>query len=91
MKKLAIALISLPLVAFSGAALAADHGAGKDQADACLDCHEPDDFAGSSAAEIEQMIRDAIAGTVKHGPEIKDLAEEDIAAVAAWFAHEGGN
>lgn len=91
MKKLAIALISLPLVAFSGAALAADHGAGKDKADACLDCHEPDDFAGSSAAEIEEMIRGAIAGKVKHGPEIKDLAEEDIAAVAAWFAHEGGN
>lgn len=88
MKKLAIALISLPFVAFGGAALAADHGAAK--AEACLDCHFGDDFAGSSAAEIEAMIRAALAGEVKHGPEIKDLAEDDIAAVAAWFAHEGG-
>jgi cytochrome c553 len=89
MKKLTIALLSLPLVAFSGAALAADHGAGKAKAEQCLDCHFEDDFAGQSAAEIEALIRAAIAGEVKHDAEIKDLAEEDIADVAAWFAHEG--
>ncbi len=90
MKKLAIVALSLPLALFGAAALAADHGAGKAKAEMCLDCHEPDDFAGQSAAEIEALIRDAIAGKFKHAAEIKDLAEEDIAVVAAWFAHEGG-
>ena len=91
MKKYAIALVALPLVAFSGSAMAGDAAAGQAKADMCLDCHEPaEDFAGLGAAEIEAMIRAAIAGEVKHAAEIKDLAEEDIADVAAWFAHEGG-
>ncbi len=91
MNKSAIALISLALVAFSGTALAGDAAAGKAKGELCLDCHEPsEDFAGLGAAEIEAMIRAARAGEVKHGAEIKDLAEEDIADVAAWFAAEGG-
>lgn len=90
MKKLAIALFSMPLIAFSGAALADGHGAGADKADICLDCHMPDDFAGASADEIEAKIRAVIAGDVSHPIEVEeDLAEEDIAPVAAWFAHEG--
>jgi cytochrome c553 len=89
MKKLTIALLSLPLVAFSGAALAGDVAAGKEKAEWCLDCHFEDDFAGQSAAEIEALIRAALAGAVSHDAAIKDLAEEDIADVAAWFAHEG--
>jgi cytochrome c553 len=89
MRKLAIALMSLPLAAFSGAALAGDAAAGEAKADFCLECHMGDDFAGMSAAEIEALIRSARAGEVKHAAEIKDLAEEDIADVAAWFAREG--
>lgn len=90
MKKLAVTLFSLPLIAFSGAALAGDHGAGADKADVCLDCHMPDDFAGASADEIEAKIRALIAGDVSHPVDVEeDLAEEDIAPVAAWFAHEG--
>jgi cytochrome c553 len=90
MNKFAIAVISLPLVVFSGAAMAGDHAAGEAKADVCLDCHEPaDDFEGMSAAEIEARIRAARAGEFKHAAEIKDLAEADIKDVAAWFAHEG--
>jgi len=89
MNKLAVALLALPLAAFSGAALAGDAAAGEAKADNCLECHMNDDFAGMSADEIEALIRDALAGKIKHGAEIKDLAEEDIADVAAWFAHEG--
>jgi len=91
MNKFAIALVALPLVAFSGSVMAGDAAAGQAKAEICLECHEPaEDFAGLGAAEIEAMIRAAIAGEVKHSAEIKDLAEEDIADVAAWFAHEGG-
>ena len=90
MNKIAILLISLPLVAFSGAALAGDAEAGKAKGDFCLDCHEPaEDFAGLDAATIEASIRAAQAGEIKHAAEIEDLAEEDIADVAAWLAAEG--
>lgn len=89
MNKFAIALLSLPLAAISGNALAGDAAAGEAKAALCLDCHYADDFKGVSAEEIEAMIRAAQAGEVKHGEEIKGLAEEDIADVAAYFAHEG--
>jgi cytochrome c553 len=91
MNKFAVALVSLPLLAFSGAALAGDAAAGKVKADACMDCHAGEDFEGMDAAAIEAAIRAALAGEVKHGPEIKDLAEADIADVAAFFAAEAGN
>ena len=88
MKKLAIALLSLPLVALSGAALAGDAAAGAEKASVCLDCHMNDDFSGLSAEDIAAKITAARAGE-DHDPVIKDLAEGDIADVAAWFAHEG--
>jgi cytochrome c553 len=88
MKKLAIALMSLPLVAVSGAALAGDAAAGAEKATLCLDCHMADDFSGLGAEEIAGMIAAARAGQ-DHPPEIAELAEEDIADVAAFFAHEG--
>ena len=88
MKKLAIALVSLPLLLGSGAALAADAAAGAEKAAPCLDCHMNDDFSGLSAEEIAGMITGA-QGTEDHDPVIDDLAEEDVADVAAWFAHEG--
>lgn len=90
MKKLAIALLSLPLAALGGAALAGDPAAGEAKAGMCLDCHFSDDFAGQDAGEIEALIRQALAGEIKHAAEIKNLAEDDIADVAAWFAQEGG-
>lgn len=90
MNKLAIALVSLPLVAFGGTALAGDPAAGEAKADACLECHETDYFTGLDAAEIEALIREGRAGKFEHkADEIRDLPEEDIADVAAYFAHEG--
>lgn len=90
MNKTATLLISLSLATFSGAALAGDAEAGKAKGDFCLDCHEPsEDFAGLDAATIEAKIRAAQAGEIKHAAEIEDLAEEDIADVAAWLAAEG--
>jgi cytochrome c553 len=90
MNKLMIALLSLPLVAFGGAALAGDPAAGEAKADACLECHEPDYFAGEDAAAIEALIREVRAGEIEHKEDApRDLAEEDIADVAAYFAHEG--
>lgn len=89
MKKLAIALLSLPLVAVSGSAMAGDAEAGAEKATICLDCHMADDFSGLGAAEIEALIV-AARGGEDHPPEIGELAAEDIADVAAYFAHEAG-
>jgi cytochrome c553 len=87
---LAVSLASSSLLALSGAALAGDIEVGKAKGDVCLDCHEEDYFAGSSAAEIEALIREGRAGGFEHKDDaIRDLAEEHIADVAAWFAHEG--
>lgn len=83
------ALVALPLLGFSGAALAGDVEAGKAKADVCLDCHTEDYFAGTSAAEIEALIRAVRAGELAHDDVIHELAEDDIPDVAAWFAHEG--
>jgi cytochrome c553 len=89
MNKLAIALLSLPLAAIGGPVLAGDAAAGEAKTEACMECHFSDDFAGQSAAEIEALIRAARAGEFKHDKAVKELAEDDIADVAAWFAHEG--
>ena len=70
--------------------MAGDAAAGEAKAEFCLDCHLPeDDFAGVDAAEIEKLIKAALAGELEHGPEISELAEEDVADVAAYFAAEG--
>lgn len=80
---LTLAAMALPPAAF------ADHP-GEAKAEICLDCHEPsEDFAGMTAEEIEATIRAARAGEVKHKDVIKELPEEDISDVAAWFAAEG--
>ena len=89
MKKITISLISLPLLAFSGAALAGDAAAGESKAEVCLDCHEPsEDFAGMSADEIAAAIQAAQSGEVKHKDVIKELDPADVPDVAAYFAAE---
>lgn len=89
MRKLALVLTSLSMAAFSGVAMADGHAAVADKVTVCLDCHMEDDFAGKSADEIAGMIREARTPDFGHPEEIMDLAEEDIAAAAAWFAAEG--
>jgi len=90
MNKAAVALVAIPLAAMAGAALAGDPAAGEAKADACLECHEPDYFAGDDAAVIEELIHEVRAGEIKHKDDApRDLPEDDIADVAAYFAHEG--
>ncbi len=90
MNKLTIALVALPLVAFSGAALAGDAAAGKAKADACMDCHAGEDFEGMSLEEIVEANRAVISGGQRHPPGLEGVTEADIADISAYFYAEAG-
>ena len=92
MKKLTIALLALPLVAFSGAALAGDAAAGKAKADDlyCMDCHAGEDFAGMTLEEIIKANKAVLAGDRAHPPGLEDMAEEDVKDISAYLYAEAG-
>lgn len=67
------------------AASAADVAAGRAVAQAkCVQCHEADDWEGESAASLESIIRDIVAGKVKHKTKI-ELTPAEIANIAAYW------
>lgn len=66
-------------------ASAADVAAGRVAANAkCLECHEADDWEGESAASLESLIRDIVAGKVKHKRKL-ELTPAEIANIAAYW------
>jgi cytochrome c553 len=90
MRKLTIALLALPLVAFSGAALAGDPVAGKAKAESCMDCHAGEDFEGMSLQEIIDANKAVISGAQRHPPGLDAVKEADIADISAYFYAEAG-
>jgi cytochrome c553 len=90
MKKLTVALLAVPLIAFSGAALAGDAAAGKAKAESCMDCHAGEDFEGMSLEEIIEANKAVISGAQRHPPGLEDVTEEDIADISAYFFAEAG-
>ena len=84
--------IGLPAVAalaasmwLSAPAMAADVQAGKSASQAkCIECHEADDWEGESAASLESLIRDIVAGKVKHKRPLQ-LSAAEIADIAAYW------
>jgi cytochrome c553 len=90
MRKLTIALLAVPLVAFSGAALAGDAAAGKVKADSCMDCHAGEDFEGMSLEEIIEANRAVLSGAQRHPPGFEDVTEADIPDISAYFYAEAG-
>jgi mono/diheme cytochrome c family protein len=68
---------------------AADIGAGKTVANAkCVQCHSADDWEGEGAASLESLIRDIVAGKVKHKGKL-DLTPSEIADIAAYWGSGG--
>ena len=90
MRKLTIALLAVPLIAFSGAALAGDAAAGKVKAESCMDCHAGEDFEGMALEEIIAANKAVIAGEQRHPPGLEDVTEADIADISAYFFAEAG-
>jgi cytochrome c553 len=79
-------LLTLAALLFSaGTAHAADVQAGRSAAQSkCAQCHEADDWEGEDAASLESLIRDIVAGKVKHKGKL-ELSGAEIANIAAYW------
>ena len=72
-----------------GVALAADAQAGRSVAQSkCAECHDADDWEGEDAASLESLIRDIVAGKVKHKRKL-ELSAAEIANIAAYWGAGG--
>jgi cytochrome c553 len=80
------ALIILTVsLAVGGVVQAADALAGRSAAQSkCAQCHEADDWEGEDAASLESLIRDIVAGKVKHKGKL-ELSAAEIADIAAYW------
>jgi mono/diheme cytochrome c family protein len=81
-----VALTVMPALSLSSvAAQAADVQAGKAAAQSkCIECHEADDWDGESTASLESLIRDIVAGKVKHKRPLQ-LSAAEIGDIAAYW------
>jgi mono/diheme cytochrome c family protein len=76
-------IFSMSLIA--AGAHAADLQAGKSAAQSkCAQCHDADDWEGESAASLESLIRDIVAGKVKHKNKL-ELTPAEISNIAAYW------
>ncbi len=79
-------VLALGMLSFGGSVLAADVAAGRATAQAkCAQCHEADDWEGESAASLASLMRDIVAGKVKHKTKL-DLTPTEIENIAAYWA-----
>jgi len=70
----------------SAAAFGADVQAGRRAAQSkCAQCHDADDWEGEGAASLESLIRDIVAGKVKHKARL-DLTPAEVSDIAAYWA-----
>jgi mono/diheme cytochrome c family protein len=77
------------LMSWGAATNAADINAGKAAAQAkCIACHEADDWEGEDAASLQSLIRDIVAGKVKHKQKL-DLSAAEIENIAAYWGSGG--
>lgn len=73
-------------VCYAATATSADVAAGKAMADqSCGACHEPADWKGQNAAQLEAKIHSVVAGKSKHPKKI-GLTDAQIADLAAYWA-----
>lgn len=77
--------IAAAALAASPVVHAADVQAGRKAAESkCAECHEADDWEGEDAASLESLIRDIVAGKVKHKRKL-ELSAAEIADIAAYW------
>ena len=65
---------------------AADSAAGKLKVEqACAECHRPSDWSGESAPALEALMKDIVAGKVKHNKRPLQLTAKEISDIAAYW------
>jgi mono/diheme cytochrome c family protein len=70
----------------ANAIYAADIEAGKAKvAQQCAECHRPKDWSGETTAALESLIKDIVAGKVKHSPRKLSLTPQEVADIAAYW------
>jgi hypothetical protein len=84
------AVLTIAALCCAGAAAqAADATAGRGTAQAkCAECHDADDWEGEDATSLESLMRDIVAGKVKHKRTL-DLSAAEIANIAAYWGQGG--
>jgi cytochrome c553 len=88
MKRMAL-MIVIASLGYGPACFAADVAAGKAVADRqCLECHEAEDWEGEDANSLSSLIRDIVAGKVRHKRPLR-LSEAEIQNIAAYWAQGG--
>jgi mono/diheme cytochrome c family protein len=84
-RELQVILTAAALLCAFGAAQAADVQAGRSAAQSkCAQCHDADDWEGEDAASLESLIRDIVAGKVKHKGKL-ELSAAEVANIAAYW------
>ena len=84
-RQLQAVLTVAALFCASGAVHAADVQAGRSAAQSkCAQCHDADDWEGEDAASLESLIRDIVAGKVKHKGKL-ELSAAEISNIAAYW------
>jgi mono/diheme cytochrome c family protein len=84
-RQLQAVLTVAALFCASGAVHAADLQAGRSAAQSkCAQCHDADDWEGEGAASLESLIRDIVAGKVKHKNKL-ELTAAEISNIAAYW------
>lgn len=85
MDRVRMSAFVLATLGYGASASAADIAAGRAAAQAkCVECHEADDWEGESAASLESLIKDIVAGKVKHKRKL-ELGSAEISNIAAYW------
>jgi mono/diheme cytochrome c family protein len=78
---IAFALLGLAYMPADAADVLAGRAAAQEK---CAECHEADDWEGESSASLESIMRDIVAGKVKHKRKL-ELSSAEIANIAAYW------
>jgi mono/diheme cytochrome c family protein len=82
----ALLTLALSLLALTSSVGAADIEAGKVRVtQQCAECHRPKDWSGETTAALESLIKDIVAGKVKHSQRKLQLTPQEIADIAAYW------
>ena len=89
MKKIRFLTVASIALACSPAFAGGDADAGKEVFEAdCQRCHYEDDYAHEAESVVVAMIQAIRSGETRHRPPLKDITDEEIANLAAFFASQ---